>query len=405
MYVVKNVIQTGVDNMNFENMKAFMDRLTSWRIPGNTISVYHENKEIFRYSSGYADVENKVKMTGDEILNIYSCTKVSTVTAALQLYERGYFLLDDPVYDFIPEFKEMYVRDAEGELVKADRPITMRQLLTHTSGMDYNLYSQEIKDLRAATDGKMPTLEFAKLMAKAPLIYQPGTKWQYSKAHDVLGGVIEAMTGKKFGDYVKENIFYPIGITDIHYQRTDDVKARMACQYTYKTEGEAADLVNAQISSSNAEGVWVNIGLDCPHVLGTEYEGGGAGLAVAVPEYAKFASCLANGGVAPNGEKIISAATIELLRTNQLDEAMRENFNWSQLKGYGFGLGVRTMIDKAAGGSNGALGEFGWGGAAGATLLADPDNRLSIFYSHHMCNPQEDYYQPRLRNVLYGCFK
>ena len=105
-----------------------------------------------------------------------------------------------------------------------------------------------------------------------------------------------------------------------------------------------------------------------------------------------------------NGERILSPATVELLHTNQLsDEQMAMNFNWPQLAGYGYGLGVRTMIDKAKGGSNGNLGEFGWGGAAGATVLADTKENLAVFYAHHMLNPHEEYYQPRLRNVVYSC--
>ena len=101
--------------------------------------------------------------------------------------------------------------------------------------------------------------------------------------------------------------------------------------------------------------------------------------------------------------RILSKGTIELLRTNQLDDRQINNFNWPQLKGYGYGLGVRTMIDRAKSGSNGAIGEFGWGGAAGANVLVDSDNEFSCFYAHHMLNPLENYYQPRLRNVLYSC--
>ena len=111
----------------------------------------------------------------------------------------------------------------------------------------------------------------------------------------------------------------------------------------------------------------------------------------------------ANGGVGANGERIIAESTIRLMRENQLNEKQLETFNWSQLKGYGYGLGVRTLIDKAAAGSTGPLKEFGWGGAAGATVLCDLDAKVSMFYSHHMLNPQETYYQPRLRNVLYTC--
>ena len=114
---------------------------------------------------------------------------------------------------------------------------------------------------------------------------------------------------------------------------------------------------------------------------------------------------MANGGVGPNGERILSAGTIELLRANQLGPVQLEDYNWPQLAGYGYGLGVRTMMDRARSGSNGSVGEFGWGGAAGANVLVDPDRHVSLFFAQHMLNPHEEHYQPRLRNVLYACLQ
>ncbi len=390
--------------MDFTNLKNFMDRLTSWRIPGNSVAVYHNNKEVFRYSSGYSDMENNIKMTGEELLNIYSCSKVATVTAALQLYEKGYFLLDDPLFEYIPEFGEMYIKEENGNIKKAKNIITIRNLFTMTAGMSYNMRSDAVMELSKKTNGALPTLETVKAMAREPLLYEPGTRWAYSYAHDILAGVVEVISGKKFRDYVKENIFDPIGVNEIYYHRPEDVKSRMACQYKFETNEADFDMVKAQMSSGGLGGKWVKQSKASSHELGSEYDSGGAGIVVSVPDYAKFASTLANGGIAPNGEKIVSENTINLLRTNQIVPEMLKDLTWPQLKGYGYGLGVRTMIDKAKGGSNGPLGEFGWGGAAGATLLSDPENKLSLFYSHHMLNPQEDYYQPRLRNVLYSCF-
>jgi len=391
--------------VDFSYLKEFMDRLTSWRIPGNSIVVYHKNKEVFRYSSGFSDVENRIKMTGDELLNIYSCSKVATVTAALQLYEKGYFLLNDPLYEYIPEFKQMYIRDKEGNLEKANNTITLRNLFTMTAGFSYDMNSHGLNEARQKTKGKMPTLETVRYIAKDALLFEPGTRWAYSLGHDVLAGVVEVISGQRFSDYVKKNIFEPIGIKEIYYHRTDKVEEKMACQYIYRTKENVSDLVKAQISSVGEEGYWEKDSKAVTYVLGPEYDSGGAGIVVSAPDYAKFASCLANGGIAPNGEKIISKGTIDLLRTNQLSDNLLKDFNWSQLAGYGYGLGVRTMIDRAKGGTNGELGEFGWGGAAGATLLADPENEFAYFYAHHMKNPQEGYYQPRLRNVAYSCIK
>ena len=165
---------------DFTDLKNFMDRLTSWIIPGNSMTVYYKNERVFSYSSGFSDVENKQRMQGDELLNIYSCSKVATVTAALQLYEKGFFLLDSPVSEFIPEFSEMTVRDESGAIRKSKNPVTMRHLFTMTAGLSYDLYSPEIQKVRTLTNGRMPTVEVAKGIAKEPLLFEPGEKWNYS---------------------------------------------------------------------------------------------------------------------------------------------------------------------------------------------------------------------------------
>ena len=387
---------------DFTDLKNFMDRLTSWIIPGNSMTVYYKNERVFSYSSGFSDVENKQRMQGDELLNIYSCSKVATVTAALQLYEKGFFLLDSPISEFIPEFSEMTVRDESGAIRKARNPVTMRHLFTMTAGLSYDLYSPEIQKVRTLTNGRMPTVEVAKGIAKEPLLFEPGEKWNYSLCHDVLAAVVEVISGERFSDYVKKHIFEPIDVQDIYYHRNDEIRSRMAEQYQFVNEDDRS-FVEQQIQSSGTKGHLIHIHKEAEYVLGPEYDSGGAGIVVSVPDYAIFASALANGGIAPNGERILSPGTIELLRTNQLNENQKKQFDWSQLTGYGYGLGVRTLQDRALSGFNGVSGEFGWGGAAGATLLADPDTGLAYFYSHHMLNPQEDYYQPRLRNVVYSC--
>ncbi len=390
--------------MDFKPMCEFMDRLTGWRIPGNSVSVYHKGREVFRYSSGYADIESKAPMTGNELLNIYSCSKITTVIAALRLYEKGLFLLDDPLYDFIPEYREMYIKDQNDELKKAEEPITMRHLFTMTAGLTYNFDTDGMQKAREITNGKMDTVTVARCIAGDPISFEPGTRWQYSLCHDVLAAVVEVISGQRFSEYVKQNIFAPLGVTDIYYQRPEQVKARMASQYDYVTECPTTDLVAAQINSGR-DGYWMKIEKDIArgHGLGENYDSGGAGIVVSVNDYAKLAGALAMGGTASNGEKILASGTVELMRQNQLTCEQRKGFTWSQLKGYSYGLGVRTLIDKAVSGSLGSLGEFGWGGAAGATMLVDPDREFSLFYAHHMLNPQEDYYQPRLRNVAYKC--
>lgn len=394
--------------MDFTKLSQFMDRLTDWIIPGNVVSVYHKGEEVFRYASGYSDLENKIPMTDDKLFNIYSCSKLTTVTAALQLYEKGFFLLDDPISEYIPEFAEMYVKNADGSIRKAENPITFRNLFTHTAGFSYDMESPELKKLRKETDGRMPTVEVARAIAREPLLFEPGTAWRYSRAHDVLGAFVEVISGKRFSEYVKQNIFTPLDVHDIYYHRDESLFLKMAEQYDYVYDKSENDIVKLQMQNGCRPGKLVNAGKNVVcHDLGTEYDSGGAGITISVPEYAKFANALAMGGLAHTGERILSKGTVDLLRANQLSDKLRFDFLRGTAKnhtGYSYGLGVRTLHSRAEAGFNGVSGEFGWGGAAGGTILCDPDNQFSYFYSHHMLNPQEHYYQPRLRNVAYSCF-
>lgn len=385
--------------MDFTALKIFLDALTSWRIPGNGVKVCLEGREVFSYTSGYANVEKQIPMTLDHFVNIYSCSKVATVTAALQLYEQGKFLLDDPLYAFIPEFNEMYISDEKG-LRKAENPITLRQLFTMTSGLTYNRDTQAFQKARELTEGKMDTLTVMRCLASDPLAFEPGERWKYSLSHDVLAAVVEVISGKRFSQYVQENVFAPLDIKAVYHN--ESVQDKMAMQYEYINGKAESHIAQQAGKAAGGDGFYKPVGLQQTSETGPAYDSGGGGITTTISDYSKLCVALANGGVGATGEKILSSGTIDLLRTNQLNEDQLKNFNWPQLRGYGYGLGVRTLIDKAAG-STGNLGEFGWGGAAGATVLVDPKLKLSVFYAHHMLNPQEDYYQPRLRNVVYGC--
>lgn len=388
--------------MNFESMRKLMDRLTDWRIPGNGAVVYVDGKEVFSYQSGYADVENKAPFTCDHMINLYSCSKPATVTAALQLYEQGFFLLDDPLYEFIPEFRDMTVRTPEGDIKKAENPITLRHLFTMTSGLNYDVTVPAFEKAKRLTDGKMDTLTVVKCLAEEPLSFEPGEHWRYSLSHDVLAAVVEVIFGKRFSQYMQENIFDPLDMqkTCYHYQ---PVGNEMAQQYRWIVE-QQADLVTLQSGAYRNEGGHAkNVGLGNYLVFGPEYDSGGAGIVSTIRDYIKFCSALACGGLGATGERILSPGTIELLKTNQLNKQQLADANWPVLRGYGYGLGVRTTLDRAVAGYTGGAGEFGWGGAAGASVYMDTERKMAMVYAHHMLNPQEDYYQPRVRNVLYTC--
>ena len=383
--------------MNFEYMKNFMDSLTEWIVPGNSVVIYKDGKKVFEYSSGYSDLEKKIKKTGEEQLYIYSCSKVATVTAALQLYEQGKFLLSDPLYEYLPEFKKMYVKD--GDRIKAaENPITIRDLFTMTAGLSYATNTPEFEKARTITDGKMDTRTVIKCLAEEPLLFEPGARWNYSLCHDVLAVLAEVVSGMRFSEYMKKYIFEPLDMNNSYYHTPNDVI--ISPQYIYEIQ-DTKNIVELQQKEHTIGVVKRAYGNEL--VFGENYDSGGAGIITTVDDYAKFAAALANSGTGLNNNRILSSATVKLMKTNQLNEAQRKTMNWRRLRGYGYGLGVRTLIDKAESGSNSSIGEIGWGGAAGATIIADTEEKVALFYAHHMLNPQEEYYQPRLRNVLYSC--
>ena len=387
--------------MDFQPMKDYMRRLTGWIVPGAVCAVYQNGKRVFFHAEGFSDLENRVPMRGDELFNLYSCSKITTVTAALQLYERGFFLLDDPLSDFIPAWGAVRVQTPEGDLRKPVRPITMRHLFTMTGGLTYNFNTPAFEKARRLTGGRMDTLRTAECLAEDPLSFDPGDHWQYSLCHDVLAAAVEAISGERFADYVRKHIWEPLDIRNATYHPTPEETGRIAEQY--RDEAPTDDIVEMQKGGFPGQGKIVNVGKGVSHVLGEGYDSGGAGITAAADDYARFLYALANGGTGLTGERILSPGAIELLRENQLTPGLLHDFNWPQLKGYGYGLGVRTTLSRAESGFTGEWGEFGWGGAAGATAIVDPEAGLALFYAEHLLNPHEEIYQPRLRNVLYAC--
>lgn len=376
--------------LNFTALKEFMDHITSCKIPGADCLVHYQNKPVFRYQSGYDDLEAKTRLSENHLFNLYSCTKLVTCAAALQLLEQGRFLLTEPLSDYIPEYGRMQVRstgpDGQPVLTEAKNSIKIRDLFMMTAGLSYDLTSPAIREVQQSTGGACPTLAVVRALAKEPLLFEPGTLWNYSLCHDVLAGLIEVVSGMTFGQYLRTHIFDPLDMNDTYFVLPQEKQPRLALQYSFSSD----------------TGVISHIGPKAAYKLGPEYESGGAGLISSVDDYMKFANTLCNFGTSERGVRILGRRAVELMRRNHLDAAAAATFNWAQLAGYGYGLGVRTLIDPAAGGALSPVGEFGWAGAAGAYVLIDPDNRLTLFYIQHMLNSQEPYIHPKLRNLVYA---
>jgi CubicO group peptidase (beta-lactamase class C family) len=367
--------------MDFTPLSRFIDRITAWRIPWAEVLVMHRNETVFRYRAGYADLEAKTPIDEDRIIYLYSLTKLLTCTAALQLVEKGAILLGDPISAYLPEFTEMMVQKKQSE-----RPITVRDLFTMTAGFSYDLTSPSIREAAERTNGRLPTREFAIALAKEPLLFEPGTRWNYSLCHDVLAALVEEVDGRWFSTYVHEEITGPLGMLDTGFNLSEAQQSRLVPQYEYN---------DALGKAVRMDGDWYRIG--------TEFESGGAGLLSTVSDYSLFLNMLTNRGTSPEGVCILSTASVDLMRTDHLTEQTRSDYNWEHHAGYGYGLGVRTHISKAVSGSLSPLGEFGWSGAAGSFAIIDPESQLTVMYAQHLVNNQEPYVHPRLKNIVYSC--
>ncbi len=372
--------------MNIQNIDRVLGEYVKSGIPGCSVIVYKDHKEIYRGKAGCADIESKTPISYDNLYYIYSATKVITCTAVMILVGMGKIAIDDPLLKFIPEFKDMKVLNfhTNGTLLgtrPAAREITIGDLMTMSSGLDYDVNSEPIKKVREETDGRCPTLQTIKALAEKPLCFDPGEHYKYSLSHDVLGAVVEVVSGMSFGEFLKKHIFDVLGMENTTFRLDDNNKSRMATLYKFE-DGKAV------LASSNV------------YVLGSEYESGGAGLISCLEDYGKFVDALACGGTGKNGGRIISPELLEVMRQNQFTDRRAIDFLDTKV-GYGYGLGVRVHIDKSKSLLPTPLGEFGWGGAAGANMLIDPVNRISMFYVQHMLNTPIKV-RTKILNVIYS---
>lgn len=378
--------------MNFQPLKDFLDfYLPMLGIPGTDTVIYRNHNEIFRYQSGYDNIRFRTPVRHNALYNVYSITKIATAVAATQLIERGEILATDPVYAYFPEFKDITVKrprpDGGFDIIPAKNTMLIKHLLTMTSGLDYNLERPEMLKVKEATAGRCPTLDMVRAMAKDPMAFEPGEGFMYGLSMDVVGGLVELVTGMSLGEYMRQNIFDPLGMTDTGFALTDERRNMLATQYQFDKTNRIA----------------VEIPVDrCPYRLGTEYESGGAGLISSVGDQILLADALTHGGVGKNGNRILSSFGVKLMSTNHLFDSCMPERIMAQYPGYGYGYGVRVNLTPLKVGNLSPEGEFGWDGARLCYLSCDPANGISIFHAEHM-GGLHSIVIPRLRNVIYSC--
>ena len=353
-----------------KNLDKLIDEFLTYNIPSIDICVMHHGEVVYRRMEGYSDAAKTKPVNGSERYNVYSCSKPITVTAAMQLFEHGKFNLEDKISDYLPEFADMTVND-KGTIRPAKRPITIRDLLSMQAGLTYNLGSGSIKLGQKETNGRCPTREMMKYIARDPLAFDPGERYNYSLCHDVIAALVEVLAGKKFGEYVKENIFAPLGMEHSTFLPTDADIAGLAEQYRYDNETKT----------------FIPIGGRNGFRLGSEYESGGAGCVTSVDDYMKFLEGWRTG-------KLVKPETLKLFTTDQLKPSMHKEYSLMQY-GYTYGLGLRCEYNSS--GSS----DFGWGGAAGAYLACDLKHDYTVFHAQQVLNSPN---QP-LRNYIPGAIR
>jgi len=345
-----------------------MDRLVdSGKLAGLSVMVSRRGRLAYERHAGLADIARSLPMQPDSIVRIYSMTKPLTSVALLMLYEDGLFQLDDPISDMLPCFKDMHVYAGEGRApVPAERGITYRDLLTHTSGLTYGFMEATAVDAMyrdsgvdfQTSDGTLA--EVVERAATLPLLAQPGTAWNYSIATDVLGHLVAVLSGQDFGRFLHDRVIAPLGMTDTAFQVPPEKLGRFAANYAKGKDGKAVLLDDPATSRFAA-----------PRAIAS----GGGGLVGTGRDYMRFCRMMLNHGTL-DGERLLGRKTIELMTANHLGGDMasmgQARFSESSYAGIGFGLGFSVMLDPARAQILGSPGEYAWGGAASTAFWIDP---------------------------------
>ncbi|MFX0555681.1 serine hydrolase domain-containing protein [Maribacter sp. CXY002] len=367
-------------------------------IAGVSALIFEQGEEVYYNAFGFADLENKVPMDRNTIVQIYSMTKPITGTALMTLYEEGKFELDDPISKYAPEFANMSVYtgvDINGEVLTEplDRPVTIRDVTRHTAGFpnrgDIPGLSELLEDAKPM-DRENTLSQMGEKLGKLPLWFQPGTQWEYGPSVDVQALLVERISGIPYGKYVREHILDPLNMRETRYFIPEGDRDRFARLYIRKGEGE---LQKDTLTYSNYTQHW-------------PLTRGGSGLTSTLDDYMKFAQMLVNGG-SSDSTKVLKEETVKLMATNQLADSVTER-SWLPSKGQvGFGIdfAVRVAPPKTPEENNGVVGEFYWDGAASTLFWVDPVNKLTAVLFVQLFPYDQIGLHKSFRDAVYGPYE
>ena len=357
-------------------------------IKGASLCVIHKGDTVYFRQFGMADVARNIPMT-----------KPVTAAAVMSAVEKGLISLSDTVDMYLPGFRDQKVLK-DGKLVPVEHKVTLQNLLDMTAGVTYpdtsfpagtymqNMIDQYYADLEAGKP--TTTYDLANLIGQQPLEFEPGEGWRYSFCADVLGAVLEVVTGKTYGEYLKKTIFEPLGMVDTDFYVPEDKQNRFMENYEYKPE-----------SGTLEPCTWQHLGLSYMHKKKPAFESGGAGLVSTVEDYSRFVPMMMQGG-SYRGVRILGCKSIEHMTTNHLTPQQLQMYDWESLRGYGYGDLMRQMMDVPASYGLGSVGEFGWDGWLGSYVAMDPAEDLAIIYVIQKCGGNGYRDVQVLRNIIYS---
>lgn len=365
-------------------------------IAGASLLVLKDGEEKYAKVYGESDKENHIPMQRDTIFHLYSMSKPVTAAAVMILFERGELDVWDAVSKYLPCFKNQTVWTEAGE-VPANRDITIWDCLNMTTGIPYpceelesgrrldKIFCELIK--RREAGEYVDTMEWMRQVAKVPLSFQPGEKWMYGFSADILGAVVEAVSGKKFGQFLQEEIFAPLGMTDTGFYVPEEKWNRFAVSYENWSAGSLVPMLHSHLGEYYKSDV--------------AFESGGAGMVSTITDYAKFAQMLLNGGKLGN-VRILGKKTVEFMAQNHLTEAQKVDYTWDSTRGYGYGCLMRCLENKGAAGTNGSVGEFGWDGWTGNYVTINPADNMVLLFFIQRCGYGFGELTRKVRALTYG---
>ena len=376
-----------MSGFNAEKMTAYLDSLLDLGIPSVDLIVYQDHQQIYRHRNGTVNTEKTQPVAEDQRYLMFSMTKVQTMTAIMQLVEQGKLSLEDEVAKYLPAYKDVKVKTENGEEA-LKWPLKVRHLVSMQSGLDYDLNRPGIVRVLNEKGQKATTREIVDAFAESPLLFQPGTHFCYSLSHDVAAAVLEVVTGMSFGEYLKKNVWEPLGMKNTFFAKPDNTGLeRLAQQYVCDDTGI------------------VPMEQTCNYQLSESYESGGAGLVSATEDYAILADAIACGGISAKGVQILKPESVEKFKQNLLyADSMIDIARTMGRVGYGYGCGMQILLNPEMIGSTAPAGVFGWDGAAGSCIQMDTASKRSFVYIMHVrnCGMAYGVIHPTLRDMVFG---